>query len=352
MANTQTISALRQQLWRKELYADVAKEIYFEKLIDRSGVRSIGLRDETSPRGVIQEISDLRAQPGFRITFGLATKLSGTGVDADAELEGQEEEIATYSETLDIDQKRNAVRLKGRMDEKQAAYNMRADAKEKMTIWMAETVQQDIFYKLCGDTTTTGADFANTPDAPAATRSIWANDAGATASLTVDEVMDTKVISAARQTAQLASPKIRPIMVGGKAYYVMILHPYQSADLRKDSVWNEAQRDANIRGEQKNPIFTGALGIYEQVIIHEHEDIYTGNDGAASIPIARAILCGAQAGILAYGGPVNWVEKSFDYGNKWGISCGRIWGCVKPFFNSVDYGVVTCFTAATTASTA
>ena len=61
MPNTQTISALRRDLWRKTLYADVAKEIYFEKLIDRSNVRSIGLRDETSPRGVIQEITDQTA---------------------------------------------------------------------------------------------------------------------------------------------------------------------------------------------------------------------------------------------------------------------------------------------------
>lgn len=348
MANTQTISALRQTLWRKELYADVAKEIYFEKLIDRSGVRSIGLRDETSPRGVIQEITDLRAQPGFRITFGLATKLSGTGVSGDDELEGNEEEISTYSETLDIDQKRNAVRLKGRMDEKQAAYNMRADAKEKMTIWMAETIQADIFGKLCGDTSVT---FANTPDAPAASRSVYAGGQSAVGNLTAAMKMDTKVIDAARQTAQLASPKIRPIMVGGKAYYVMIMHPYQTNDLRNDPVWNQATREAQARGGD-NPIFSGALAIYNQVIIHEHEDIYTGNDGSGSAPIARAILCGAQAGILAYGGPSNWVEKSFDYGNKWGISCGRIWGCVKPLFNSVDYGVVTAYTAATTASTA
>ena len=347
MAITQTTSTLRRDLWRKELYADVAKEIYFEKLIDRSDVTSLGLREETSPAGCIQEITDLSKEQGQQITFGLATKLSGTGVTGDNELEGNEEEISTYSEVLAIDQKRNAVRLKGRMDEKKAAYNMRTNAKTMLSIWMAETVQKDLFDKLCGKAAST---FANTPDVAAATRSVYAGGRTADSQLLAAETFDTKCINAAKQKAQMASPKIRPIRVGGKAYYVCVIHPYQAADLRLDPVWAQAQREANVRGET-NPIFTGALGVWNQVIVHEHEDIYTGNDGSGSAPIARAILMGAQAGILAYGAPVNWTEKSFDYGNKWGISCGRIWGCIKPIFNSVDYGIITVYSAATTATT-
>jgi N4-gp56 family major capsid protein len=139
--------------------------------------------------------------------------------------------------------------------------------------------------------------------------------------------------------------------VNGKNHYVIILHPYQATDLRKDSVWTQAQREANVRGE-KNPIFSGALGIYNDCIIHEHEDIYAWNGGANSIPVCRAVLLGQQAGAIAYGASVNWVEKSFDYGNKWGISVGRIFGVIKPMFNAKDYGVIAIDTAGTTASTA
>ena len=71
-----------------------------------------------------------------------------------------------------------------------------------------------------------------------------------------------------------------------------------------------------------------------------------------SIPVARAVLCGQQAGVIAWGKDVEWVEKSFDYGNKWGVSVGAIFGVVKPMFNSKDYGVISIATAATTASTA
>lgn len=351
MALTASIAALQRELWRKDLYANVAKEIYFERFISRGNIKSIGLRKETSPMGIVQEIEDLSAQPGYKISFGLTAKLTADGSDdvvGDAELEGNESAITAYSETLSINQMRKAVRLTGRMDEKKNAYNMRLDAREKLTIWLAERVQADMFHKVCGNTAKT---FANTPDAPAASRSVFAGGQSAANALTATMTFDTKVIGKAKQVAQLATPKVRPIMVGGKAYYVIVVHPYQAEDLRKDPVWNQAQRDAQNRGDA-NPIFTGSLGTYNQCVIHEHEDIYTGNDGDSSTPVARAVLLGAQALILAYGSPVKWVEKAFDFDNKWALACGRIWGCVKPLFNSVDYGVVTIYTAATAASTA
>ncbi len=163
--------------------------------------------------------------------------------------------------------------------------------------------------------------------------------------------MDTKVLDAAKQMAKLASPKIRPIRINGKEYYVVILHPYDATNLRQDPVWNQAQRDANVRGED-NPIFSGALGIYNGMVIHEHEYVYRTNDGSGAAYVARNILCGQQAAVIGWGANVAWVEKSFDYGNSWGISCGAIFGIQKPVFNSLDYGVITMFTASAAASTA
>ena len=117
------------------------------------------------------------------------------------------EELGT-SDWLLIDQKRNAVRLKGRTDEKKAAYNMRSDAKEKLNIWLVEEIQEDLFGKLCGDTSKT---FANTPDAPAASRSVFAGGQSAANGLTATMTFDTKVLGRAKQVAQTAAVKIRPI---------------------------------------------------------------------------------------------------------------------------------------------
>ena len=337
MANSITIANLRKELWRKELFADVQDELYMTRFIGSS---------ETS---MIQEFTDLKKDKGDKVTYGLGMKLSGAGITGDSELEGNEEATVDYDTYINIDQLRTAVRLTGQMDEKKSCYNMRMSAKNRLKIWWAERIDQELLDKLCGKTTST---FANTPTTPAASRNIWANNAGADVALTVDEVFDTKVIQAAKQMAILASPRVRPIRVGGKDHYVLIAHPYQITDLRKDPVWKQEMREAGTRGTEQNPIFSGALGVYDGVVIHEHQYVYAWAGGAGNIPIARAVLCGQQAGVIAWGKDVAWVEKSFDYGNKWGMSVGAIFGCQKPVFNSVDYGVISVTTAATVASTA
>lgn len=340
MANTQSLSALQAQLWYKELFADMQDYTFMSKL---SG---------SGPNNAIQIVEDLRKQPGDTINFGLSVKLAGTGVTGDDELEGNEEAITTYQEALKIDQLRHAVRLKGKMDEKKVAYSMRSDAKEKLAIWYAERWDQEIIDKLCGLTTST---FANVPDAPATSRRVWAGGQTDSNNLTAAMKFDTKVIDRAKQLALLASPKVRPIRMKegaykGQALFICIVHPYQGADLRNDPVWNQSQRDANVRGEG-NPIFDGALGIYNNVIIYQHEGIYTWTN-TSQIPCARAVLLGQQAAVIGVGADMEWVEKEFDYGNKVGFSVGRIFGVIKPLFNSVDYGVVSIDTAATALTTA
>ncbi len=336
MTLSASIAGLRPELWRKQVFADARDNLYMTRFIG------------DSEQSMIQELEDLRKEAGSNISFGLGMKLSGAGITGDSTLEGFEEQMTDYDEDVAIDQLRHAVRLTGRMDEKKNAYNMRVSAKNRLADWWAERLDKEILDKLCGKTSST---FANTPTAAAATRSVFAGGQSSAGAITAAMKMDTKVLDAAKQMAKLASPMIRPVRVGGKEYYVVILHPYSATDLRQDPVWNQAQRDANVRGED-NPIFSGALGIYNGMVIHEHEYVYTTTDGSGGASVARNILCGQQAGVIAWGAPVQWVEKSFDYGNSWGISVGAIFGVIKPLFNALDYGVVTMFAAGTTASTA
>lgn len=336
MTVSASIAGLRPQLWRKQLFADVRDMLFITRFVGES------------EQSMIQELEDLKADKGSRINYGLGMKLSGAGITGDSTLEGSEEAMTDYDTNVQIDQLRHAVRLTGRMDEKKNAYDMRSSAKNRLADWWAERIDQEILDKLCGKTSST---FGNTPTAAAASRSIFAGGQASVGAITSSMKMDTKILDAAKEAAKLASPKIRPLKINGKPYYVVILHPYDATALRQDPVWNQAQRDANVRGDE-NPIFSGSLGIYNGLIIHEHEYIYRTNDGSGAAYIARNILCGQQAGVMAWGMGVNWVEKSFDYGNSWGISVGAIWGCQKPVFNSVDYGVITMFAASAAASTA
>lgn len=302
----------------------------------------------TSEQSMVQELEDFRKEKGSNISFGLGTKLSGAGITGDSTLEASEEAMVDYDEDVVIDQLRHAVRLTGRMDEQKNAYDMRTSAKNRLADWWAERIDAEILDKICGKTTST---FSNTPTAAASSRSVFAGGQSAVGNVTSTMKMDCKCIDKAVQTAKLASPMVRPLRVNGKAHYVLILHPYDATNLRQDPVWAQAQRDANVRGES-NPIFDGSLGMYNGVVVHEHEYVYRTNDGSGSAYVARNVLCGQQAAVIAWGEEGRWVEKSFDYGNSWGISCGAIFGVIKPLFNSVDYGVITIFAASAAASTA
>lgn len=340
MANTASIAGLQAQLWYKDLFADVPTILFFDRFMGEGA------------NNAVQVMRDLSKAPGDTINIPLSTKLAGAGISGDGELESNEEAISSYNFSMKIDQLRHAVRLTGQMDEKKVAYNMRTDAKEKLKIWWAERIDRECIYKITGQT---GQTFANTPTAPSANRSIWTGGVAADNSLTATMKFDTKAIDKAKQTALLATPKVRPLKMADKAYkgedmYIIIIHPYQAVDLRQDPVWNQAQRDANIRGSD-NPILSGALGVYNGCIIYQHELMYTFSNGS-SVACARAVLMGQQSLVFCEGRDSQWVEKSFDYGNKWGISAGRIFGVQKPVFNSEDYGLITIASAAAAASTA
>ena len=335
MAVSVSVAALRPELWRKALFADVRDNLYMTRFIG------------STAQSMIQELEDLKAAKGTNISFGLGMKLTGAGITGDTALEGSEDSLTDYDEDVAVNQLRNGVLLTGQFDEKRNVYDMRMRSKDALADWWAERIDQELMDKLCGKTTAT---FSNTPTAAAASRSVYAGGAASIGAITTAMKMDTKVLDRAKQDAILASPRIRPVRVDGKQYYVAILHPYDATNLRQDPVWAQAQRDANVRGED-NPIFSGALGVWNGIIVHEHEYVFRTNDGSGSAQVARNVLCGQQAGVIAWGAPVRWVEKTFDYGNQWGISVGAIWGTIKPMFNALDYGVMTMFAASAQAVT-
>jgi len=137
-------------------------------------------------------------------------------------------------------------------------------------------------------------------------------------------------------------------MVGGSPKYVCFLHPYQVYSLRTDATanrvtWYDAQKALVSGGEKSNGIFTGALGEYNGVVLHESTRIPLAPN---TTTVRRAVFCGAQAAAIAYGretpgdGRMNWTEELFDYGNQLGVSGGLIWGIKKSRFNSIDFSTI------------
>jgi N4-gp56 family major capsid protein len=367
MANTITIDALRQELWSKSLLDDVMRDV-------ENIMRFMG----PDQNNVVQVNRDLMKQKGDTETFGLVARLAGFGVTGDDELEGQEESMNSFSEQVLIDQIRNAVRLKGKLDAQKVVYDQISVARENLRTWMKEFMAQQLFLKLGGVTNTTLTDvngivvgtralWSNTPDfipdadeAYTGTRARYLNAGGvSTASLTSANKLTLDTITDAATKATLANPKLQRISGEGEDFYVMYVHPLCARDLRKSSDWKTAQEYAKQRSDN-NPVFRGALGFWSNVLILENEFVpwldtaVAGNSfrGAATgtdcaVNVARNLLCGRQAVLVAEASnPEALVVEQFDYKNKDGVAANFIGGCQKPIFNSKEFGVIAVDAAA------
>ena len=365
MAPSASISDLQKKLWRAELYKDIMDNNYFAQ----SGMTGEG------ENNIVQILSDLKKSQGDTITVPFTAKLSGNGVVGDATLEGNEEEINPYSDAVSINQLRNGVALTGRYDEKRNVYDMYKDAKNKLSIWGQEVIERQIFMKLAGVTTLDLTDvnaatysalatFSNSANvvptadeaAGAGARYLCADSAGLD-SLTAGDTLTVDLIRAAKMKAVLASPKIKPLKIKGKDFYVMFVHPWQAIDLKGTDTYNNMVKDAWWRGED-NPLFSGALAVIDGVILVEHEYVPTAGAGdafgvggtnvPASVRAFRSSLCGQQAVVIAQTDRT-WTmdEDTFDYGNQRGVATGFIGGIQKLTFNSKDYGVINVDTGAT-----
>jgi N4-gp56 family major capsid protein len=358
--NTVTISAIRQKLWAKELFVDARRDV--ENVMQFMG---------KDPNNIIQVKDELAKEKGDTQTFGLRGRLTGDGVTGDDEMEGNEEAMNTYDESVSIDQIRNAVRLKGMLDAQTVTYDGVKEAQAALKDWLVEFQCRQFFLKLAGVTNTSLTDvdgnviggrcaWSNTPDyIPDADEAYTGNRyrylnaaAGSTTTLGSSHTMTLDLVTKAATKAALASPRIQKLSSGGDKFWVMFLHPLQARDIRLSSDWKDAQAQARERGE-KNPLFRGALGYWSGVLLLENEFVpwldvsaagnsfrgyATGTDCANDC--ARALLCGRQAGLYAEARPGKLVLKEFDYENKPGACISLIGGIHKPLFNSKEVGVI------------
>lgn len=346
-------SPVAVKLWSRKLFQEALKQTWMYRFIGN---------DDNS---MIQMLDDTQKGPGDRITVPLRMQLTALGVQGDSTLEGNEEALQVYTDNLYINQLRNAVRSGGKMSEQRVPFSVREQAQIGLSDWYAGVFDLGFFNQLAGVSTADTRQAANnTPTAPSTNNIYYAN--GTTTetqvvSATSSNVMKIQFIDAALEIAKTNSPCIRPIRLMGEDYYVMFLHPYQVTAMRTNTntgQWLDIQKAAMTGGEiTKNPIFTGSLGMYNNVILHESTRVpATLQLGATNWWAYRAILCGAQAGVLGFGqdsagNKVSWVEELFDYGNQLGVAAGMIWGGKKTVFNSQDFGVVTVVTSGAPYST-
>lgn len=338
-----TNDPLAVKLWSKRLSVEVLKNCWASKFMGKTSASVIQIKDET------------QKGPGDKITYGLRMQLTGAGVVGDGTLEGQEESLTTYNDAVVIDQLRHAVRSAGRMSQQRVPFVVRDEALSGLRDWWTDRVDASFMNQICGYTAQTDSRFTglNATIAPDANHIDIADGAGSTTegSITTISTYTLSFIDKAVERARTLTPAIRPVIVQGKKFYVQFLHPYQVTDLRTNTAtgqWVDIQKAAMTGGEiEDNPIFDGSLGVYNGTILHEDVRVTNGVSATttALANIRRAVFCGAQACMIAFGrdnGPerFTWVEELFDYENELGVSAGLIFGIKKAVFNGTDFATV------------
>jgi len=348
MANTTYAvgAAESVKLWSKALFHEVKKQTWMDKFIGKGGSSLIQEKDET------------KKTAGDRVRTTLRMQLSGDGVAGDGALATNEEALSTYTDDLLLDQLRHAVRSDGRMTDQRVAFSVRQEAMMGLADWWSTRLDVSILNQLAGNTGQADLKYTgnNATVAPDAAHWVFANAAANEGALAAGDEFTLADIDKCVEKAKVLTPAIRPVKYKGEDYYVMFIHPYQEYDLRTNTntgQWLDIQKAAmqgGKNGDTENPIFNGALGVYNGVILHCSNWV-----PSVAANTRRAVFAGAQAGIIGYGrddanpsvgtknskdGQLSWVEESFDYGNQLGVSAGMIYGAKKSLFNSADFGTI------------
>lgn len=350
--------ARAQKKWSTSLFIDTMNQSYWSK-------KFIGTDDGY----IIQQLTDLESGAGDTIQYDLSIRLRAKPTTGDQQLQGKEEQLRFYSDSVYIDQMRHGVDVGGKMTRKRTAHNLRTVGKNRLSEYWSKYLDQMIFIYLSGargvngnfyeDTSWVG--FANnTIDTPDAGHLLYGGAATSKASLASTDKMSKALIERAEVKASMMAAtnpenqQMMPVMINGDAHYVCVMSKLQAHDLRTadTSGWMDIQKAAVTAEGRNNPIFKGGLGMVKNVVLHEHEDVIRFSDyGAGSnVNAARALFLSRQAGVMAFGAAggirFSWNEEETDHKNKMLISAGIICGVKKTRFNSKDYGVISLDTAA------
>ena len=384
--DTSNNTAVQKEAYAKKAWLWAQEDMYFGPMIAKVNTKGQNRVDKSSVRvargsdGLITMNDQLRVEKGSVVNFNILAPLSGAGRVDDEWMEGYEEDLTYYDFSVTIHYRKNAVVVPA-MSEQRTFKNVREDASAATSMWLAQITDTDLLMALSGLANSVGtlaavapstnrkwfggqtvADVLNAESGDGSTYTLQ-HLGDASAADDANYLFGPRVIEAVHRKAKIAGegyPKMRPFRVKGKDYYIMFIHPYQTKALEASAAWQTAVTLAAYPVPD-HPMFTGAIGNWNGVILKEWDKIETrigssgdpatsyfesgdAADATYTAMVARALFCGAQAGVIAVGSNIRTKEQERDYGDRWGVKTGMMFGPGKPRFNGEDYGVIAVHT--------
>lgn len=355
-------------IWQKDVWRQARMLSFVNKFVGE---------DENS---VIQRVTELRKdKKGARAIMTLVADLQGDGVAGDRQLEGNEEAMQSFDQIIQIDQLRHANTHEGRMAEQRSVVAFREQSRNVLAYWLSDRIDQLAFLSLSGVSYSLKNDgssrvgsafpqltFAADVQAPTAKRRLrWdaANtaivDTAATSAVTATDKLSYKALVKAR--AYMKDQMIRGVKgPEGKELFHVFVTPQCMANLKLDADYLANVRAGATAIGRDSELFKGGVAMVDGMILHEHRYVYNTTGlasgskwgGGGTVDGCQVLICGAQALGMADIGEPEWVEKEFDYDNRPGISVAKMFGYLKPQFNSLyagntkqDFGVTSLYVA-------
>lgn len=326
----------------------------------------LNARDQTS---IVQLFDEPMKGPGDTVQFNFLPNLVGPGVLGDAPLAGQETPLSWQVNSFHINQQRNAVLIVGRMSQQRIPWSMRDAAYAQLANWIKGILDASLLNQAACNTAQANVAYTglNTPPALDANHQILSGGVANEAALVAADIMDLEMIteSVSRAQSTLIVPIKPPVIKGVEISGMIFMHHIQVRDLKNNfqaGEWGNTMGMAMQGGQVTgNPIWTGAIGVRDNVVMHADANVPWGDTtqnqvmlpngnligsptslGAAAAgvtSVARAVFMGAQALTVAFGLAdnvegrplrVRWYEEILDGGNQLRVTGGFIWGAAQP----------------------
>lgn len=327
-----TNDALTRKRWANDLFRVMLKAVEFNDLMG------------TGSDAIIQTRTELAKGQGDVIKFGIRRPLNGEGIVGTDTVEGNEERLIFKDFSMTIEELNHAVDTGGRMEQQRVPYDLMVEGKNALQDWWADKLSDYVINTLAGNSayTIAGKTFAQANTEPDTGHFLTVNDVAESA-LTSGDMLDLSFLDRMRQQAEVPAAgcdKIRPLKIGGKNYFRVIVHNYVFDALRQNTnigQWGDMLRSVNKLGVPNTEIeYNGMLISKSERLPQTYTNVY------------RCVLLGAQAATFAWGGAgesqsstMSFVPYERDAKRYVMIRGGGIFGCKKVVFDSKDYGVIT-----------
>jgi len=255
-----------------DFLSDAYTKVGYSKEITRqamakSKIKPFIARSTNDMTSIIKSHSKTCEQ-GNIISIALADELVESGATGNVTLDASSEELKEIKQFIKVDSYQHTVPSTGNVVTQRTSDNFKSKAKAALTNWETRKFDRTFFHLMSADCTNILACGHH-------------GDVG-TGNIVKADVLTTSDVEEAKRRAEMGVdaagngvPPLVPIHTSTNEnlgyyedveYYIMLVGTNSARNIKTDPNWAQARKDAVERGKT-NPIFTGALGFWDGVLL-------------------------------------------------------------------------------------